>query len=724
MAWLPVICMFSSVLGAPQSSGSAAAAHVGATAAPGGQSAEGQDALRLEDVLVVGRRGAARVPPEAELGLDEIDNLGAYDIGEAIARISRSLGFDAPPLLIVNGRQVVNPGDFTGFPPDALVRVEVLPRQAAAIYGEEPTRRVLNIVLQPEFRSRDGFLKVSRPTAGGTSSLSADARQSEIQDNDTRQFGIQISRDTSLRSEERPDYILDHRGSEGVTLRPARDGVTANVSMTGALGGWSSSLSATARVQDDRFTAPFGGQVVETERSSRNLGVSGGVSGDALGWSVRLGLQGQVSGASQDGIADTRSHGVSAAAELTVDRTLIDLPAGPVLTTLSGRYARSRNVNEVEAGRTRLSTQALDLRGSLAIPLSRSSQGEGGLKWGDVSATLGATLTGLYDDAGHGDGLNAGLTWSPGRKVSFNSLWSMSTDSPAGPLRFDPVYHGLPRVVFDFRTGEAVEILPLLGGNPALKAQTSRAFSLSASAGPFTSWNVLGRVGFQSMSTTDGFGAVPDPTPALEAAFPERFIRDANGRLSIIDQRLINLGSTRMETLSSGMNLNLPAGEGRGSWQIGLNHTWQLSSVATLREGLPEIDRLAGDGGGMPRHQVSLQVNGRYGKLGVNASARWLDASRTRRDLGRDGPDDIRRAPFTALDLKLSYTVEPSASSDDPAAPRSRRYDGLRLELELDNLLDARPEARLGDGRPAPGYGRDSQDPLGRVVRVTLSRRF
>ena len=46
------------------------------------------------------------------------------------------------------------------------------------------------------------------------------------------------------------------------------------------------------------------------------------------------------------------------------------------------------------------------------------------------------------------------------------------------------------------------------------------------------------------------------------------------------------------------------------------------------------------------------------------------------------------------------------------------------MELEVENLFDARPDATLGDGRAAPGYGRDDQDPLGRVVRLTLSHRF
>jgi hypothetical protein len=39
-------------------------------------------------------------------------------------------------------------------------------------------------------------------------------------------------------------------------------------------------------------------------------------------------------------------------------------------------------------------------------------------------------------------------------------------------------------------------------------------------------------------------------------------------------------------------------------------------------------------------------------------------------------------------------------------------------------LGDARPGARLGDGRPAPGYGRDERDPVGRTVLLSLKRRF
>ncbi|MNJ24770.1 hypothetical protein D3C77_191960 [compost metagenome] len=70
----------------------------------------------------------------------------------------------------------------------------------------------------------------------------------------------------------------------------------------------------------------------------------------------------------------------------------------------------------------------------------------------------------------------------------------------------------------------------------------------------------------------------------------------------------------------------------------------------------------------------------------------------------------------------MSSGAPPSA--DAMRKPRPRGSDGLQLNLDVENLFDARQEARLGDGVNAPGYGRDIQDPIGRRVRVTLQRRF
>ncbi|MGH6979403.1 MAG: TonB-dependent receptor [Brevundimonas sp.] len=682
----------------------------------------------LEEVVVVGRRGSTQLTPEIELGEAEIDGLGAYDIGEVIYRISRNLGFAEPPVIIVNGRRALNPGDFTRFPPDALVRVEALPPEAGAIYGDDPSRRVLNIVLQPEFKSRDGLLRGARPTAGGRSSQALDLRQSEIHENTTRQFGMVVSRDTTLRAEERDAYSRDHPGSEGLTLRPPSDSLSANFSATGAIGDWSTSLNTTAEAQRSRFVFVSGGQAIETREETHNLAATGGLGGEAMGWSVRLGLDGNLSDARQSGIADFQSRNLSATVNIGADRALMELPAGSLRASLTSRLSYAESVADIDEIRTRQSTQDLDVGGTLSVPLLRRRQPaeDGrGLKWGDISATLGGRLRGLVGTSTRGEGVNLGLNWSPVQKLRFSTQWSMSTDGPADQQRLAPISYGPPVVVFDFLTGESVEILPILGGNPDLQPQTLHNFSASASAGPYTSWQMSGSVSFTRARSTEGISSLPVVTPEVEAAFPDRFTRDADGRLISIDQRPINLDSDVSESLSSNLNFSIPFSKTPSAdapyLQLGISHTLQLTNQLTIHQGLPDMNRLAG--GGVPRHQVSLYADGRYRKWGLNAGGSWRSASRIRRDSGKDGPDDLRLGDFARVDLKLSYVFDPPNSSN-PAGERARRYQGLRIELAVDNLFDTRPEATLGDGRPAPGYGRDDQDPLGRVVRLTVSRRF
>ncbi len=695
------------------------------------QDAEAAVPPQLEEVEVVGRRGAARVAPERELGVEEIDNLGAYDIGEVINRISENLGLPEPPLVIVNGRRVVDPRNFLGFPPDALSRLEILPQQAGATYGAAPSRRVVNIVLVPEFKSRDGLARASRPTSGGTSTLAVDARQSQLKDTDTLQFGLEAGRTTSLRADERSGLIRDNPAREGSTLRPATRTAGANLSMTGAIGEWTTSLTASAQEQRSRFSSQVGGTALDTRQSTSILNASGGVSGSAYGWSVRMGLDVVGSESRQKGILDHTSRTLSGVATLSADRTLIDLPAGPMLMTVDAQYSRARNETDasgLEAAQPSAaqSSAALDVRSGLTLPVWSTQHGERGGGWGDLSVTLGGRLRTLDTAGADGQGFNVGFAWTPTGRYRFTGQWSRATDAPTSDQRFAPILYGAPQTIYDFRSGEAVEILPLLGGNPSLRAQETQSASIGASAGPFGRWGIQGNVDLQSMRSTDAIGALPALTPATEAAFPDRYIRDGTGRLLAIDQRAINLQEIASDSLSSGLTANIPLGGAatsrRGSIQVSLTHTWRLADRLTIRDDLPAFDQLAGDGGGISRHQATLRMDGRLGRWGANLNAAWRSSARIRRDVGQDGSQDLLLSPLTTLGLKISTTLETKQAAATEAG--RRRNDGLRLELEIENLFDARPEARLGDGSPAPGYGRNDRDPLGRTIRITASRRF
>lgn len=685
-----------------------------------GQKPATGDPVQLEEVVVTARRGTALVDPEVELDGFQIDALGGYDIGETVSRLAEDHALGEAPMIIVNGRRVADSGVFLGFPPDALERVEVLPPGAGALYGTtDPSRRVVNIVLQRRFNSRDGQARVRRPAAGGRTEAQGDLRQSSIVDARTRRISLRLSRDTALRAGERDLQRTEGPLADAVTLRPASEEVAASLGMTGEIGDWSASLNTSAQAQETRSVSMGGDDTVESRRRSRGLTATGGLNGDAAGWAVQLTLNGRISQTEQSGLRDAESDTASVNASLSGSRSLFELPAGPLTTGLSAQASRSRSASESAQARKRFNARTNDLGGNLALPLARGGAA------GDLALSLGASFS--ESDGGRGENLNAAMSWTPAPKMRLNASWGTSTQSLSEQQRFDPEYYGEPVVVFDFLTGEAVEVLPILGGNPDLRQPHSDRMAVMASAGPFTAWGIQGGVNWQRMEAVDGIGSLPVPTPEVEAAFPDRFRRDAEGRLVSIDQRSINFDSALSETLTTNLGAAVPlgriGGERLGVVRVTFNHTWRLTESTTMHEGLPRMDRLAGDGGGIGRHQFGLSLDGRRERWGVNAGIHWRGGYRIRRESGSDGPDDLEMSPFTSVDLRFNVQLQKDRPARD-AESRARRGTGLQLELAIANLFDARPSARLGDGRPAPGYGRDDQDPVGRTVLIILKRRL
>lgn len=723
MGWLPLVAAV--VMG---HGGASAEAAAGQNVRP---DIDLEEPVQVEDVEVFGRRGAALTPPEIELDGADIDALGAWSIGDVLKRMDETLALGDQPLVLINGRPTPNVGAYTEFPPDALVRAEVLPPEAAGLYGAVSGQRVVNLVLQQNFSSYDGRAVGSRPTQGGTSTLSGDLRRSAIAGRNTHQLGLRLSRDTALRAGERDRALAtDGPDADLVTLRPQSELLSANISLTRGLGEWSGVFSLNGQAQESRSVAQMGVGVVESRRRSQSLGMSGGASGQVAGWMVQTNLNGQIARSQEEGLqdmsSDTLSFGVTGAGQ----RSLIELPSGPVTANVNAVFQGSRATVERDRDRSVHSFQTNSARGGLSIPLTKSGGPGAGGRLGDIVATFGV---GMRDSGGaSGEDVSAGLAWTPRRGIRLSGEWGASADSVPDIQRSEPEYYGAPIVVFDFRTGEAVEVLPIRGGNPDLTPPESERWSVSASWGPFTSWGLSGNLGYVRNAHTNGIGSLPELTEDVERAFPERFHRDINGRLTSIDYRPLNLSSTFSESLTTGANFNLPrptgaAGQEATIMRVALNHSLQLASVTRLRAGLAELDRLKGDGGGISRQNASVLIDAQRGRWGANLSARWQEGYRTRRLGGVDGPDDLIIADFTTTDLRFSFQMMSggrSRSGTGTTETPRRRSAGLQINLEVSNLFDTRREARLGDGSPAQGYGRDMQDPLGRTVRLTLQRRF
>lgn len=81
---------------------------------------------------------------------------------------------------------------------------------------------------------------------------------------------------------------------------------------------------------------------------------------------------------------------------------------------------------------------------------------------------------------------------------------------------------------FDYVNAETVYVTEITGGNDTLAATDSRQASLGVSLGPF-----LGKTEFlaryETSWTSNAIGALPPTTEDVELAFPDRFVRDADG---------------------------------------------------------------------------------------------------------------------------------------------------------------------------------------------------
>lgn len=685
----------------------------------------------LEDVQVVGRRGSTSITPEMELERGDIDAFGADTIRDFVDRAGQALGLGEEPVLIINGRRVLAPGGYLGFPPDALERAEVLPIGSGAAYGGPPSARVLNLVMKRRFRNRDAQIGLNGPTAGGQSALNLAVQQGSIVDMAMTQGNLNATRSTALSADDRPTYLETHPGSEGTSLRPASRSINAGFNLTRPVGDWSANASLNAAASDGRSTARVSGELRESRNRSNTLSLDANIGGQFKDWFVRTGLNAQFGSGETDGLFQSSSRSRSLGLRAEADGTLFTLPAGPVRSNLSTNLTRSRFDGET-GGQPSLhadSTARVEARTTLPLFAPKSDDGASPFRGlGRAEITLGAS--GVQTGDGSGTGLSANTTWTPAQKLRFTANWAHSADAVSERSRLEPLSETPAILVFDFQTGQSVEVVAINGGNPDLRTPTSDQFGARISAGPYTRWMVNANLGFSSNRTTDSVSGLPVLTPAVEAAFPDRFQRDEDGRLVRIDQRSINLAEVRNDNLNTSINFAIPFGgrttpHGPGI-RLSLGHNLVLEDIARIRADLAEMNRLSGDGGGVSRHRITASVYASRGQISASANMNWQSGYRTRRDEGRDGPDDLVMGSFGRLNLNLDYrlTTRRNEAPEDPASSGARSQFETRLGLAIDNVLDSRAKARLGDGRPAPGYGRYDRDPVGRTIRLTLSRQF
>jgi len=341
---------------------------------------------------------------------------------------------------------------------------------------------------------------------------------------------------------------LAQAGALGQNIR----GTTGHIgiSLSGLLGGgWQWSFTGNGDISDTRTRTDRGistGAIqAALDAGDASVNPYGGMSGDLL--ATRLTDR-----------ARARSRAISG--DLLLSGSLFDLPAGEVTTSLSlGGSANGFESWSIRSGVERSADYNREIASgqiSVDVPLTSRSRDVLGML-GDIGVNMNAAAQRL-SDFGTLSTLGYGLRWKPVRAVQILMSANQDRAAPTGSQITDPLISTPNMPVFDYATGQTVFVTQLSGGNAALKESVRDQFRLSATVKPFDKPNLTLTATYLNSRTRNPIAAFPTPTPAIEAAFRDRFLRDADGALTQIDARPINFLRSQSEELRWGFNLSIP----------------------------------------------------------------------------------------------------------------------------------------------------------------------
>jgi uncharacterized membrane protein YgcG len=539
-----------------------------------------------ETIVVTGQRQRGAVlgdiPPEVQFDRREIRALGAgslTELLEAIAPQTRSGRGreDGRPVILLNGRRISGFAEIRDIPPEAIVRIDVMPEEVALKYGYRADQRVVNFVLRRRFNAYTAEVQGGIATAGSRESYGAELNYLQIDGAGRINLGAEFRRAEPLFESERD--IVQAEPVAGIelgrfrTLLPRTDqlelsgtlnrAVSETVSAT--LNGTFDVNSSTAFLGLPRPSLAPPGLRRESDSRAAHLGLSVNGALSPWQWTLTGNLDRNANGSeTQTNLGLDRSRSVSQIgnAELLMNGPLLELPGGSVTAAArAGFDARGLNSHSERGGvfavrdlsRTRAHAQA-----NIDIPIaSRRRAVLSAL--GNLSANLNAEVEHL-SDFGTLRTLGAGLNWSPVSQISLIASVTDEDGAPSMQQLGDPVQQTPGVRVFDFVRGETVEVTRVDGGNPALTADNRRVWKLGANVRPFEKRDLSLSANFTSSRIVNAISGFPAATAEIEAAFPERFQRDADGRLLLIDTRPVNFARAERSELRWGFNLTLPVG--------------------------------------------------------------------------------------------------------------------------------------------------------------------
>ncbi|PQM26846.1 ABC transporter ATP-binding protein [Sphingopyxis lindanitolerans] len=732
------------------------------------------------EIIVTAPRLAGQLDTEikAEAELDEaaIASYGVSNVSELLdalapqTRSGRGRG-SGRPIILVNGRRIGGFGEVRNLPPEAIAKVEIFPEEVALQYGYAATDRVVNLVLKPNFRQLSVEAEGGVPTQGGRFQSEIEPSFVAIGEKGRINLNGGWAHNSMLLERER------NLGDTGRSLLPASDAYSIDGTIQRSLNKVTDASLNLRLDQTDSLSllGPGAGGVtdpLERDSRSRNLTSTASVNGMLGDW--RWSLSGNYADADQRTFTDRIGGGrdrfdssqQTFGGSANLSGSVIEGWAGPIRLSMTGSYSGIRYDSQSDRfGIVTTSDLARDLPGvfgSLTVPLLDPDYNVG--KIGRVSLTLSGEVQNPSDFASL-KSWGANLNWGVTKNLSVIASFNRDEAAPgiqqlgAAPLVTPAVTY------YDFATGQTVQITTTTGGNPFLLAEQHRDFKLGLNWSPPMIDGLRLSINYNSNKSYDTANAFPLLTPEIEAAFPDRVTRDANGVLVALDQRPVNFDRAENSQIRWGFNFGKsfaqpkqdgsqggeggpqrdgargPRGQGGagrsggrgrggpggmlggpqgGRWQVSLYHTIKLTDTVFIRPGVPELDLLngsaTGNGGGSNRNLVELDGGVFYKGMGARVSAKYDSGS----TVVGGSAGDLKFGDLATFNLRffMDFNQQPKMTKSLPFLKNSR------LRLSVDNLFDAQRKITDANGIVPINYQPGYTDPLGRYIELEWRKSF
>lgn len=768
----------------------------------------------------------SNMQPEIRLTSEDIRAYGVNSIEDLLEElgpeISSSRGRSGGrPILLIDGVRVA--GGFRElhrFPPEAIERVDVLPEEAALKLGYGADQRVLNFVLKPEFSAYTQEFEIGGPEDGAGFETEIEGNYLKIFDGKRLSLDGEINTvdgilesDRGLReTDEEGEYSLSS-SSRSLELgasyhQPFDNGVRmtlngdATFTETERLNGLSevsfvlpanSPFSTSGR--EEIFTRYVGAPgSLESETNSDEMNVNLTLVKEFSDWMVTSNTS--LGRSTSDGVSDqtpdssnyqaaldalsvgpeadlspylayrtqeTSRVSNTASTSLLLNGRLFGLPAGDVSTGLNFELAHTDRQSETrldgELTMSDLDRQTAQIRGSFDIPLIEEEMSVPGID--RLGANISANAT-EYSDFGSLFGFDGTLNWAPAKRVNLIASYTFEEGAPSMSQLGDTLSTELNTEVYDYVLGESVTATQISGGNADLQSDERHVMKLSADIEPLKSEKLNLRFSYIDTRIDNPIGSFSSIDAELQNAFPDRFVRDADGNLIAYDVRPVNFveetskifetrlfwrktfkkatqsrpqargngdgappASARKGPPSGGPPRGGPPGGGRGDEgvrvRMSLSHSWYLENERVLSADLPVQDFLNGSAsggtGGQSEHTLQLRGGVSNKAFGSRFSVEWQSGTEV---LSGDSGEVLSFSDLTSVDLDLYHTLRAS----NPLVQQWGWLDGARISLDVENVFDEVITVSDGNGETPLRYAANRLDPEGRKFYISFRKQF